>query len=359
MQITVILISLLIGIAYLILIRSFDRYEKESFLKLLISFLIGGLASVLITTQLYSNASVSQNFVDAFVKIGLIEEISKMCGFIIVFFLFRKSINEIVDGLIYMSTVALGFACIENVFYALGSAEPLILLSKRAIFSVAGHITFAGYMGIALFIHFKKRRNIPGVLISLVLAALAHGLYDGVLFEYRLNELFHYVFIVLIIAHVFLYKVVLSFSRFRPSFNSALFKENEETESHYCISCSRNRESEKLSFWKIEVYRCKSCHGYNFDKKAWLNFIKYFRPIINSRKYSRFLSSEFDNHKPVELDSGGDIIFDPAKKQFIAFEEPLRIWINYHNHIDQMRILKVPLIGLLLKYLGLRYLIKD
>jgi len=358
MQATIIALSFLIGLGYLFLIRSFDRYEKESYFKLLISFIIGGLASVLITTQLYTNVEVSQSFGDAFLKVGLIEEISKMCGFIIVLLLFRKSINEIVDGLIYMSTVALGFACIENVFYSLGSAEPIVLLSQRAIYAVAGHLSFAGYMGIALFIHFKRRRNFVGVIISLILAALAHGLYDGVLFEYRLNELFHYVFLLLVLAHIFLYRVVLSFSKFRPSFSSELFDEKDEKVVRYCMKCNRERESVKLSYNKINIFRCNTCGSMNFEKRSWIEFIRFFRPIINARRYGRFLSSEFHSHKPIELDSDKEIVFDPARKQFCANEEALKVWVDHHNKIDQLRLLRVPVIGLLLKYLGLRYLAK-
>jgi RsiW-degrading membrane proteinase PrsW (M82 family) len=358
MQITIIVLSFLIGVAYLFLIRSFDRYEKDSILRLIISFIIGGLTSVVITTLLYSNVTVEHNFRDAFLKVGLIEEVSKMSGFLIILLLFRKSINEIVDGLIYMSAVALGFACIENVFYALGSSEPLLLLFQRAIYSVAGHLSFAGYMGIALFIHFKRRRNIIGVIISLILAVLAHGLFDGVLFEAQLNELFHYVFIFLVVAHIFLYKIVLSFSSFRPDFSHDLFPVSEQCESHFCQRCERERESALLKYNNVEAFRCNTCQNFTFNKQAWLNFIKFFRPLINSRRYGRFLSSEFHNHKPVELDSGGNVIFDPKLRQVAALEEPLKIWVNHHNRIDQERLLKRPIIGLLLKYLGLRYLLK-
>ena len=352
----IISLSFLIGVAYLILIRSFDRYEKESLFKLIISFVVGGILSVVITTFLYSGVVIEESFSDAILKVGTIEELSKMIGFLVIFLLFRKSINEIVDGLVYISAVALGFACIENVFYALGSQVPVSMLLQRSIFAVAGHVSFAGYMGIALFIHFKRKSNIAGIILSFVLAALAHGLYDAVLFEARLNELFHYFFIVIVVAHIFLYRLVMSFSRFKPVVNEYFFERSSEKNHLHCVSCERTREVTPLHFDKIRAYECDTCQSLNFDFENWLKFNRYFRPIINSKRYGRFLNSEFSDRGIIEMIPGSNILLDSDKKIFTAPENSLRIWINNHNQMDQMNVLRIPLIGILLKYLGLRHL---
>lgn len=352
----ILVLSFLIGIGYLILIRSFDRYEKDSLFKLIIAFLIGGIIAVVITTVIYSGVEVQQNFKDAIFKIGTIEELSKMLGFLAIFLLFRKSINEIVDGLIYISAVALGFACIENVFYALSSSEPVMLLLQRAIYAVAGHLSFAGYMGIALFINFKVKLNLPGIIISFILAALAHGLYDGVLFEHRLNDLFHYIFILLVAAHIFLYRIVLSYSKFRPIVDIHLFQRSSETKAHHCLICSCERDSFQLSYHKIEGTECNTCHSITLNFNNWIRLNKYFRPIINSRRYGRFVLAEYGNKGCVEMGKESGIFYDSDSKSFTAKSGSLRSWIIDHNKQDQAGILKIPIIGILLKYLGIRFL---
>lgn len=356
MVILVISLSFLIGITYLVFIRLFDRYEKESLVKLIIAFIAGGILSVLITTVLYSGVAVEETFRDAILKVGTIEELSKMAGFLIIFLLFRKSINEIVDGLVYISAVALGFACIENVFYALGSQVPVSLLLQRSVFAVAGHVSFAGYMGIALFIHFKRRRNLIGIILSFILAALAHGLYDAVLFEARLNELFHYLFILIIVAHVFLFRTVMSFSRFKPVVNEDFFERSAEKEQLYCVSCERTKEITPLRFNKIRAYECDSCKSLNFDFTNWLRINNYFRPLINSKRYGRFLNSEYSGRGIIEMVPGSNILFDTDKKIIATRKDSLRIWINTHNHMDQAYVFSIPILGILLKYLGLRHL---
>lgn len=350
-------LSFLIGVGYLILIRSFDRYEKESIFKLILSFIIGGLISVLITTFIYSHVEVEQTFFDAIFKIGTIEEFSKMAGFLVVFLLFRNSIDEIVDGLIYISAVALGFACIENVFYALGSTEPLSLLFQRAIYAVAGHLSFAGYMGIALFINFKRKSNIPGVIAAFILASLAHGLYDGVLFEHRLSEFFHYLFILIVAAHIFMYKIVLSFSRFRPAVKEDLFIKDKSNDKVYCGKCHNNRDCSSLKYNRIEAHLCETCNSIIFSTDNWLKLNKYFRPIINAKRYGRFFRSEYGERGIVEIGPEKGIVYDGDRDIITARTDALAIWINQHNRIDQENILKIPVLGHLLKIIGLRHLI--
>lgn len=359
MVLLVLILSFLIGIAYLVLIRSFDRYEKDSLLNLIISFIIGGIISVIITTLIYSQVQVEETFFDAIFKVGAIEEFSKMLGFLAIFLLFRKSINEIVDGLIYISAVALGFACIENVFYALSSTEPVMLLMQRSVYAVAGHLSFAGYMGIALFINFKRKSNFIGIILAFVLAALAHGLYDGVLFEHYLNELFHYIFILLVAAHIFLYRVVLSFSRFRPLVSEDLFEAASTSEEKHCGLCQRTRECTELQYHKIQAHSCNTCKHLIFSMDMWIELNKFFRPIINARRYGRFLRSEYNNRGKVALDPGNDIIYDSDNMTVTAKVDILRVWINTHNRGDQLSMLKTPVLGLLLKLIGLRHLISD
>lgn len=166
-----------------------DKYEKEPIKLLLISFFLGGIVSIIITTLLYSvfnvvvpltnGLSVFQQFVQAFFVVGFTEELSK---YLIVLFYAqtKKEFNEPFDGIVYAVMVSMGFAATENIFYVLESGASTALL--RAFTAVPAHATFGilmGYfMGKAKFSNNKVKLNLTGLL----LAILFHGSYDFFLF---------------------------------------------------------------------------------------------------------------------------------------------------------------------------------
>ena len=166
-----------------------DKYEKESKRVLLVSFLLGAILSIVITTLLYvffdlflplpDNYSIWQQFVKAFFVVGLIEEFSK---YIMVRYYAqpRKGFNEPFDGIVYAVMVSMGFAAVENLFYVLQGGIEVALI--RAVTAIPAHATFAilmgYYMGKAKFTNNRVKWN----LIGLLLAVLFHGSYDFFLF---------------------------------------------------------------------------------------------------------------------------------------------------------------------------------
>jgi tetratricopeptide (TPR) repeat protein len=109
---------------------------------------------------------------------GIIEEFSK---FIIFFILVKKFIRlkDPIDGVVYAASVAIAFASLENIKYALNYG--INVMFTRTFICVAGHITFASIWGLHYsLIHFKmfnkealKDRFL--VFYSLAPAALLHG----------------------------------------------------------------------------------------------------------------------------------------------------------------------------------------
>lgn len=166
-----------------------DKYEKEPKRLLLISFLLGGIVSIFITTILYGvfnvtlpitdNFSVSQQFIQAFVVVGFSEEFSKYI-IVLLFAQRRKEFNERFDGIVYAVMVSMGFAATENVLYVLeGGASTAIL---RAFTAVPAHATFGILMGYFMGkAKFSKNRILLN-LTGLFLAILFHGAYDFFLF---------------------------------------------------------------------------------------------------------------------------------------------------------------------------------
>lgn len=108
--------------------------------------------------------------------IGPIEELSKLLPFLLVVLRFR-ALDEPLDGIIYASFLALGYAAAENYYY-LEYLSPLITLARGFAGPVI-HILFA-----SIWAHWITRAKLNRTSISLAvlagfsLAALLHGIYD-------------------------------------------------------------------------------------------------------------------------------------------------------------------------------------
>jgi RsiW-degrading membrane proteinase PrsW (M82 family) len=89
-----------------------------------------------------------------------------------------KEFNEVMDGMIYMVSAALGFAATENVGYMLGFGFAVGFL--RAILSYLAHISFSAILG-----YYMGRAKIEGqknlVWVGFGLAISLHWLYDAFL----------------------------------------------------------------------------------------------------------------------------------------------------------------------------------
>ena len=185
------LVLLAIAPALIIIIYIYikDKHEKEPTHLLVYNFLFGAIVSIIVTTILYFlfakffppfiEESIFDQFIKAFLMVGLIEEFSK---YIIVRYYVqpKKAFNEPFDGIVYAVMVSMGFAVTENIFYVFQYGVPTAL--TRAFTAVPAHATFGvlmGYfMGKAKFSKNKTMFN----LIGLVLAILFHGAYDFFLF---------------------------------------------------------------------------------------------------------------------------------------------------------------------------------
>jgi len=112
----------------------------------------------------------------ALLAIGPIEETAKLIPFLVVIRTFRE-FNEPIDGIIYASFIALGFAAVENYFYL-----PLITSKEALARGFAGpvvHIVFASIWGYYVGRAWLERRHfIPTTIAALAATALLHGLYD-------------------------------------------------------------------------------------------------------------------------------------------------------------------------------------
>ena len=176
------------GAAIMIYIYLRDKHEREPLGLLAISFLYGGLSTILTlfiswpvnAWILTKEDDVAHQFFNAFFKVALVEEFSKF--FFVRFILFNnKNFNEPFDGIVYAVMVGMGFATFENVLYVYqyGLATGVL----RMFTAVPAHATFAIIMGFFLGkAKFAHRKVFYFSIISLISAAIFHGSYDYFLF---------------------------------------------------------------------------------------------------------------------------------------------------------------------------------
>jgi protease PrsW len=184
MFLTLIALALAPGIAIGLFIYFKDKHEREPIGILLLSFAYGVVSTLL---TLYISEPIEQflilkeddvvdQFVNAFFKVALIEE---LCKFLFIrFVLYRnKNFNEPFDGIVYSVMVGMGFATFENVIYVFQYGLQTGFL--RMFTAVPAHGTFAVLMGYFLGkAKFTHHAEISNSIIALLIAVFFHGLYD-------------------------------------------------------------------------------------------------------------------------------------------------------------------------------------
>ncbi|MGI9271424.1 MAG: PrsW family intramembrane metalloprotease [Woeseiaceae bacterium] len=117
----------------------------------------------------------------ALFAIGPIEEFSKLIFFVLIILRFDE-FDEPLDGIIYASFIALGYAAIENWQY-LDYLTPLEA-AARGFASPVVHIVFASIWGHWIGqAHLAGRPLLPAILLGLGAAAILHGLYDFIVLQ--------------------------------------------------------------------------------------------------------------------------------------------------------------------------------
>lgn len=142
--------------------------------------------------------SVRDAFVTAFFGAAVPEESAKL----LLFWLFLRHnpyFDERVDGIVYASCIALGFAGVENVMYLFNDVDDFLSLGvSRALTAVPGHMCDGVIMGYfySMARFYKKRRLINSLLVWLAPVTL-HCIYDFCLMVVAVDENRFYIFYIL------------------------------------------------------------------------------------------------------------------------------------------------------------------
>ena len=175
------------GVAIGVYIYLKDHHEKEPISLLIKSFFYGvfstfvtlfisGIISQFVTIN---EVDVSEQAVNAFVIVALVEEFSKFI-FVRGILYRNKNFNEPFDGIVYAVMVSMGFATFENIFYV---AEGGISVALTRMFTaVPAHATFGILMGYFLGKAKFEHKKSYYAFHALGIATLFHGAYDYFLF---------------------------------------------------------------------------------------------------------------------------------------------------------------------------------
>jgi len=246
------------GLLWLWFFYTRDRYEPEPKKVVLLTFALGGLAAgpavvlELVAEGLFPfrerltggtlfGGSIPPGTVAAlcFLVIGPIEEACKF-GATAIYAARHRALDEPLDGVIYASAAALGFASVENMLYvgsAAGADVGALLLLVRGLLAVPGHVMFSAFWGYGL----GARRvgpprgwRLPATVLA---AALVHGAWDFTLLSEEARILFLPLAAALVWTTVRFVRWGRRNSPFRPSLAAA--RPVPGTTGLRCIRCGR------------------------------------------------------------------------------------------------------------------------
>ncbi|HSK62334.1 MAG TPA: PrsW family intramembrane metalloprotease [Pyrinomonadaceae bacterium] len=182
---------------YIILVLWIDRYEAEPLWMLATAFFWGALvatffAFLLNTTSQgivgsLANANAGEAFA-AVISAPIVEEIGKAFILLVFFFWKKDEFDGVVDGIVYASMTALGFAMTENILYygkaaSEGGGEALTLVwIIRGFFAPFSHPLFTSLTGIGLGLARQSNNIAVKVLtpvVGLLMAIFMHSIWNG------------------------------------------------------------------------------------------------------------------------------------------------------------------------------------
>jgi RsiW-degrading membrane proteinase PrsW (M82 family) len=178
------LAALLPTLIYLALFWWLDKYEKEPWGLFLAAFLYGCIPAVIMAIIVELAIGGGQFFAMAIVA-PIVEELVKGFAVLLVFLIWRREFDGILDGILYGAVVGLGFAMVENFFYFLQGAEEggvLVLILLRALAFGLNHAFFTAFTGASLGLARQSRWRGAWVLyfpLGLAIATTFHAIHNA------------------------------------------------------------------------------------------------------------------------------------------------------------------------------------
>ena len=214
---------------YIVLVLWIDRYEGEPLWMLATAFFWGALiatffafllnTSMQLVVQALTNATAGEAFA-AVVSAPIVEETGKAFILFIFFFAKKDEFDGVIDGVVYASMSALGFAMFENILYygkaaALGGGDALTAtFILRGFFAPFSHPLFTSLTGIGLGL--ARQSNNLGIkiiapIIGFLAAMFMHSLWNASA-VFGGGPVFILTYILVMVPAFFIMLIVISFA---------------------------------------------------------------------------------------------------------------------------------------------------
>ena len=177
-----------------------DRYEKEPRWLLSGAFIWGAVIAVIgaLVLQLaagevmlaITGSELLEEIAGASLFAPITEEILKGMAVFLIFLFFRKEFDSVLDGIVYASVTALGFAATEDALYYFGAyleggmGSMFFLFFLRFVIFGWQHAFFTSFVGIGLAVTRQSRDGLVKILAPLIglgMAIFVHSLHNSIL----------------------------------------------------------------------------------------------------------------------------------------------------------------------------------
>ncbi len=175
-------------VVYLILPRFLDRYDPEPWYALLMALAWGGVAAVGISALINTVVGEALGpFAGMVISAPIVEEAMKGSLVLGFFYFLRREFDGVVDGIIYGTFVAIGFAAVENVIYyaraGLQADQDLtIMFFLRGVLTPWAHPLFTSMTGIGVGVARETSRpwlRFVAPVVGYGTAVTLHAIWNG------------------------------------------------------------------------------------------------------------------------------------------------------------------------------------
>ena len=162
LAILTILASVAPAVLYSLVVWWLDRYEKEPWGLLAATFVWGAIPAIVLSLMAECVlgipfaglfGEVAAQLISGSIVAPIVEETAKAVAIAMVFIVFRREIDGVLDGIVYGALVGFGFAMTENALYFLGALMEgdvgnwLIVVFTRTVIFGLNHGLFSGIVG--------------------------------------------------------------------------------------------------------------------------------------------------------------------------------------------------------------------
>jgi RsiW-degrading membrane proteinase PrsW (M82 family) len=277
-----------LGMGCIYRIRLLDRYEKEPFVKMALAAVFGGGCAMVIALGFYAiierlGFHDFESYIGTMLVIAPVEEMAKLIGLLAVLGIIRNELNEPVDGIIYISCVALGFSLIENIMYAAHPSGEYLLLA-RLLTATPLHIFFSALMGLTFYLWLKNRQAFHLLLSGFLLACLSHGAYDWIVFNHYSILFLGGTFLLMytFTRDLFIYALAVSPHRITLAQAISAVQGVGAADGPACMHCGSRNTKRSYPMERHTLWQCVSCDHFTVTLDGLFRIFYHFAGILKS-----------------------------------------------------------------------------